>query len=316
MTLQSPISPRTPDCEAAGPAPGSGAGERARVLGRDVIDPAVLRALAEDRGTGDLTSETAVPAGARARARLLAKSAGVLAGTGVFARAFELCDPGAEVLLRKRDGERVTPGEEVASVTGDARALLLAERTALNFLQRMSGIATRTARLVELAAGRVRVLDTRKTTPGLRAFEKHAVLCGGGENHRRGLDDQVLVKENHLALSGRGLEELLTAQRAALGEVTIVAEARTPAEARAAVRAGADVVMLDNLPPAEIAALVPALRALAAGRDWPLEIEASGGIDEETLEAIARTGVDRVSVGALTHSVRALDLALYLEPAP
>ena len=286
-------------------------------LARDQIDAFVRPALDEDRGTGDLTSTHSVPAGARARARLVAKQDGVLAGVDVFARTFVLCDPDARVHVHKRDGERLARGEVVAEVEGDARALLLAERTALNFVQRLSGIATATRGFVDVAGDGVRLLDTRKTTPGLRALEKYAVRCGGGENHRYGLFDEVMIKENHIELAGRPLIDVLRDVRAAVGEdVRITSEARDEAEAVGGVVGGADVVMLDNMSPETMRALCPRLRELARDRDRPLEIEASGGIDERTIAAVAASGVDRISVGALTHSARAIDLSLELEPAP
>jgi nicotinate-nucleotide pyrophosphorylase (carboxylating) len=287
------------------------------VLPWERIDPLLAGALAEDRGTGDVTSETAVPEAARARARLIAKEGGVLAGVEVFARVFLACDPAARVELLRRDGVSIAAGDELARIEGNARALLLAERTALNLLQRMSGIATKTARMVALAAGRVRVLDTRKTTPGLRLLEKYSVRCGGGENHRAGLWDEVLLKENHIALAGRPLLEILREQRTLLGpRMRITAEARAPEEALAAVDGGANVVLLDNMSVEELARLCPVLRERARALGRPIELEASGGIDEANLERIAATGVDRVSVGALTHTVASLDLALYLEPLP
>jgi len=279
------------------------------------VDSLLEAALAEDRGAGDLTTEGAVPAGTRARAKLVAREDGVVCGLGLFARTFELCDSGAEVSLQRADGDRVSTGDEVASVRGDGRALLIAERTALNVLQRLSGIATQTAAYVELAAGRARILDTRKTTPLLRLFEKYAVACGGGENHRFGLFDEVLLKENHIDLAGRPIEEVLQDLRRKVGDgVRMTAEARDPDEARAAVRGGADVVLLDNMTPAAMGALAPELRALAGESDRTIELEASGNINLETVSGVAACGVDRISVGALTHSVRALDFSLYLEP--
>jgi len=276
-----------------------------------LVDELARAALAEDRGSGDLTSTSCVPAAARARGELVAKAAGRLAGLGVFARVFELCDPRCRIELMKADGDAVAPGDVVARLEGPARALLEGERTALNFLQHLSGVATRTARLVERCGGRARVLDTRKTTPGLRALEKYAVRCGGGENHRMGLYDEVMIKDNHVELAGRPLEDVVRRVRAAVGAgVRVTVEARDDDEACAAVRAGADVVLLDNMPPARMAALCPRLRELAGAR--AIEIEASGGIDEESVAAAAMSGVDRVSVGALTHSAVALDLSLRL----
>jgi nicotinate-nucleotide pyrophosphorylase (carboxylating) len=287
-------------------------------LTREVIDRFVRPALEEDRGGGDLTSSTAVPAQARARARLVAKSQGVLAGGAVFARVFELCDPRARVVVALEDGGRFARGDVLATVEGSARGLLTAERTALNFVQRMSGTATLTARYVELAqAGspRARVLDTRKTTPGLRLLEKYAVRCGGGENHRFGLYDEVMVKENHIELAGQPIVQVLTDLRRAVGpSVRITSEARDEHEARAGVDGGADVVLLDNMGVEELARLCPILRQRARELGRNVELEASGGIDLATVRAVAATGVDRLSVGALTHSAPALDLSLELEP--
>ena len=297
----------------ARPARGALAIAAAREPGA-AIDAAVRAALAEDVGAGDV-SAAIVPADARAGARLVAKASGVLAGLTAFRRAFELADAGCQVELHARDGEPVVDGEEVALVRGRARALLAAERTALNFLQRLSGIATLTRRFVDEVGGRARVLDTRKTTPGLRALEKYAVRCGGGENHRFGLFDEAMLKENHLALAGVGVEEAVRRARAALGHaMRIHVEARDEAEALAAARGGADVVLLDNMDPARMAALVPRLRAARKDDPRPLEVEASGGVRLDTVARIAASGVDRVSIGALTHSAPALDLSLLMEP--
>jgi len=307
----------TPSTPAAGlPPPRSGP---PRPLETGEIDRFVRVALDEDRGGGDLTSITAVPERARARATLVAKSDGVLAGLPVFARAFELCDRRAKVEMRAEDGSRFRRGDVLARVEGQARALLAAERTALNFVQRLSGTATMTARFVDLARtaspNGVRILDTRKTTPGLRLLEKYAVRCGGGENHRFGLYDEVMVKENHIELAGRSIEAVLADLRRAVGPtVRITCEARDAKEAFAAVDGGADVVLLDNMTAEALSDLCPGLRARAADRGRKIELEASGGIDERTLPAIARSGVDRLSIGALTHSAPALDLSLELEP--
>lgn len=279
----------------------------------EAIERAVRAALEEDLGHGD-ASAVVIPADARARARLVARSPGIVAGLRAFRRAFELCDPAAHFELYAQDGAPVVPGEELASVVGRAAALLAAERTALNFLQRLSGIATLTRRFVEAAGGRARILDTRKTTPGLRALEKYAVRQGGGENHRFGLFDQAMLKENHLALTGLSVEATVRAARSALGEGFVLhVEARDGTEALAAVRGGADVVLLDNQGPTELAALVPRLRAARAGERRPLELEASGGVTLENVARFAAAGVDRISVGALTHSAPALDLSLLME---
>ncbi len=284
------------------------------------------RARATDNGTlpsgrpgqrrVDLCSDLAIPALARARGELTVKAPGILCGVGVFARALELCDPDAQIEVTGRDGDRVVPGTVVLRVLGRARALLYAERTGLNFVQRLSGIATSTARYVSLCAGRARVLDTRKTTPNLRALEKYAVRCGGGVNHRFGLYDEAMLKNNHVDLAGRPLIEVLRGLRLGLSAgVRITCEARDLAEAGAGVEGDADVVLLDNFTAGELALAVPILRASARGRSRPLEIEASGGITEENVAAVAASGVDRISVGALTHSVTALDLSFYLRPA-
>jgi nicotinate-nucleotide pyrophosphorylase (carboxylating) len=279
------------------------------------LDEVIAAALAEDRGAGDVTSEGLLPAASRARARLVARDAGVLAGIGVFARTFELCDPQVDFTLAAQDGERVEPDQELAICVGAAASLLLAERTALNLLQRMSGIATETARFVAAAAGQARILDTRKTTPGLRILEKYAVRCGGGENHRFGLFDEAMIKENHLALAGCDLEQALERLRREVGTgVRITAEASDKEEACAAVRGGADVILLDNFSPEGLLDLCPLLRDQARDLGREVELEASGGIRLETVAAFATTGVERLSIGALTHSVQALDLSLYLEP--
>lgn len=283
------------------------------------IDEVIERALEEDQGSGDVTSLGLVPEHARAVARLVGRADGVLAGLDVFARVFLRCDPHAEVAAASADGEPVTHGAELMRVTGNARALLLAERTALNLLQRLSGVATLTARYVALVADSpgVRLLDTRKTTPGLRHLEKYAVRCGGGDNHRIGLFDQAMIKENHLALAGCEAEDAVRRLREHIGnEMILTAEASNASEAEAAVRGGADVVLLDNMSPAQMAELAPGLRALAEGRGRAVELEASGGITEDTLAEVARSGVDRISIGALTHSAPALDLSLYLDPLP
>jgi nicotinate-nucleotide pyrophosphorylase (carboxylating) len=283
-------------------------------LGPDILRELVAAALEEDLGEGDLTSSTAVPQGARVTARLVAKAPGVLAGLELFREAFLVCDSAAEVQLLCEDGDGVEVGQEVARIEGDARAVLVAERTALNFLQQLSGVASLTAAYVARAGGRARILDTRKTVPFLRVLQKYAVTCGGGENHRFGLYDEAMIKDNHLDLAGVGLEELTRRVRGQLGEgLRITSEARDPAEAEGAVRGGADVVLLDNMTPAELTALVPGLRALAAERGRQVELEASGGVGLEGVEAVSHTGVDRISVGALTHSAPALDLSLLVE---
>lgn len=286
-------------------------------LSADAIDPVVRQALEEDLRSGDVTTQNVVPAEARAKGKLWAKEDGVLAGLGVFTRVFELVDPEVRVELDLADGAKVEAGTLVGHVYGRARSLLVAERTALNLVQRLSGVASVTADYV----GRIahvtgaRILDTRKTTPGLRALQKYAVRCGGGENHRFGLFDEAMVKDNHAELAGRDLEEAVTELRATLGEgVRVTCEARDEKEARAAIRARAHVVMLDNMTPARIAELLPRLRALGAETGWTPEFEASGGIVLDNVAGFAEAGVERISIGALTHSAPSLDLSLKLEP--
>lgn len=282
-------------------------------LGEEELRRLVVAALEEDLGDGDLTSSTAVPAGTRAEAKLIAKGAGVLAGLELFRETFLVCDSEAEVECFAEDGDSVVPGMEVARVRADARAVLVAERTALNFLQQLSGVATLTAAFVARAAGRARILDTRKTVPLLRSLQKYAVVMGGGENHRFGLFDEAMIKDNHLDLSGLGLEALTADVRSQLGDhVRITSEARNRDEACGAVRGGADVVLLDNMTPDEMRALVDELRDLAEALGRSVELEASGGVGLADVERVAASGVDRISVGALTHSAPVLDLSLQI----
>jgi nicotinate-nucleotide pyrophosphorylase (carboxylating) len=268
----------------------------------------IERALAEDVGDGDLTTAALVPEGARARARIDQKEPGVVAGLEVAEAVFARLDPALRFERRVDDGEW-REGGLVAEIEGAAAPILTGERTALNFLGRMSGVATLTARYVAAVGGTgVKILDTRKTTPGLRALEKRAVRVGGGTNHRAGLHDAVLVKENHSALAGGvGRAARLALERAPAG-VPVEVECATRAEVEEALDAGAARLLLDNMPPEELRQTV----ALVDGR---AELEASGGVTEDTVRRIAATGVQFVSVGALTHSAPALDLSLTLEPA-
>ncbi|MDF1836970.1 MAG: carboxylating nicotinate-nucleotide diphosphorylase [Planctomycetota bacterium] len=281
------------------------------------LDPLLLAALKEDVESGDLTGDGAVPERVQARAVLVAKEVGVLAGLQVFLRTFALCDSSATFESDSTDGDAVSVGQTVATVTGNARAILRAERVALNFLQRLSGTASLTAKFVERVAhvDGVRILDTRKTTPGLRRLEKYAVRCGGGENHRFGLFDEAMLKENHIALAGSSIEEALERLRKHVGPgVRITAEARDEAEAMAALRGGADVLLLDNMTPDFLTGLCPRLRGEADRLGRCVELEASGGIVFENVHTYGEAGVDRISVGALTHSADALDFSLILEP--
>lgn len=272
----------------------------------------VRQALIEDVGTGDATTLATVPPALTARGRVVAREPLVLAGLEVAQAAFRLQHRRVRCTPMARDGDRIRRGQAVLEVAGPARALLTAERVALNFLQRLSGVATLTARYVKAVAGtKARVLDTRKTTPGWRRFEKYAVACGGGENHRLGLDDLVLIKDNHReALRDAAPNPIAAAvrrARARFPQLVVEVEADTLEEVDQALAAGADVILLDNM---GLAVMRRAVRRVA-GRAL---LEASGGITLATIGAIARTGVDRISVGALTHSARAVDLALDFLP--
>ena len=269
-------------------------------------------ALAEDVGAGDVTAIATVDTGARGVATITQKAPGVISGLGVAEGVFRRLDPGAAIARLGPEGEWREAGAGVLRVEGSARALLTAERTALNFLGRLSGVATLTARVVraiEDAGGTAKLLDTRKTTPGLRALEKQAVADGGGVNHRAGLYDFILIKENHSALAG-GVGEAVRRARAARPDLPLAIEVRDPAEIDEALAAGAQRLLLDNLSPDEIRAAV----AQVAGR---AELEASGGIDPETVLVYATiSGLHYLSMGALTHSAPALDLSLLLETSP
>jgi nicotinate-nucleotide pyrophosphorylase (carboxylating) len=274
-----------------------------------LVDKAVAEALAEDLGIGgDITTEATVPAGTRASAVIAARKPGTVAGVQLAAAAFKTIDPFVEFEAVVGDGDRVEAGGIIARVAGDARALLTAERTALNFLGRLSGIATLTARYVSAIAGtRARIVDTRKTTPGQRALEKFAVRCGGGVNHRFGLFDAVLIKDNHIVAAG-GVGAALQRARAHAGHmVKVEIEVTSLDELDDALQLDPDAVLLDNMPLEMLKAAVAAV----AGR---VVTEASGGVNLETVRAIAETGVDHISVGALTHSAPVLDIGLDFDP--
>jgi nicotinate-nucleotide pyrophosphorylase (carboxylating) len=267
----------------------------------------VRRALEEDIGHRDVTTHAVVPEDALGRGTIIAKEAGVICGVEVAGLCFRaldaslLCEPAVE------DGARVSAGQVVAVVEGPAQAILTAERTALNFLQRMSGIATATAAYVDAVRGtRAQILDTRKTAPGLRALDKYAVRTGGGRNHRFNLSDGLLIKENHIALSGGIAPAIKAARRNVHPGLKIVVEAQSLDQVHEAVDAGADTVLLDNMD-------ADTLRQAVAWVADRAATEASGGVSLETVRAVAETGVDFISVGALTHSVRALNLSLELE---
>jgi nicotinate-nucleotide pyrophosphorylase (carboxylating) len=285
------------------------------------VDACVRAALAEDLGRADLsldadvTSRLAVPAGSRGKARLFAKAIGTLAGVDCAIAAFLALDGACRIDVRQRDGVRLQPGLTVLEVEGNMRALLAAERTALNFVQRLSGVATRTRAFVDAVAGtKAQILDTRKTTPGLRHLEKQAVVAGGGKNHRIGLYDQVLLKENHFGFARPASYEEVVRRCVQGQDRPVVAEARNLDEAVAAVRGGAAVVLLDNFAPGEpLRAAVAAVQAAARAAGRTVATEASGGVDLSTVQAFAECGVDRISIGALTHSAPAVDLSLLVE---
>jgi nicotinate-nucleotide pyrophosphorylase (carboxylating) len=265
----------------------------------------VRRALDEDLGAaGDVTTLATVPPDATATARLVARQAGVVAGLQVAAAAFEIVGAGrVRIEFATSDGARVAPGELLATVTGPMRDILTAERTALNFLGHLSGVATLTRRWVDAVEGTgAQIRDTRKTMPGLRALEKYAVTCGGGVNHRMSLSDAALVKDNHVVAAG-GVVPAFERVRAACPGLPIEIEVDTLAQAREVIDAGADLVLLDNMRPADMREAV----AYAAGR---AKLEASGGLSLDTARAVADTGVDYLSVGALTHSAPVLDIGL------
>lgn len=275
---------------------------------RREIDRIVGAALDEDAPWGDLTGETLIPGDATATADLVAREAGVLSGVEVFAAAFRLVVDRIDVRPMAEDGDRFDAGEALVRVEGPARGILRAERVALNLVQRMSGIATLTARYVSAVEGtRARIVDTRKTTPGLRSLERQAVRDGGGRNHRRTLSDAVMAKDNHLAVLTAGGTDLATALRAArerLPHTThLEVEVDRLDQLDAVLAGGADTIMLDNFTPDELREGVRRIGGRAI-------VEASGGVSLETVAAIAATGVDVISVGALTHSVRSLDLGL------
>jgi nicotinate-nucleotide pyrophosphorylase (carboxylating) len=289
------------------------------------IEEIIDRALAEDLGKGDVTTEALIPGDQQGTGFIVAKKAGILAGTGAVKQVFQRVDPELKVEILLEDGARVKLGSKVAKVSGSIASILKAERVALNFLQRLSGIASETNRYVEAVKGLpVRIMDTRKTTPGLRSLEKHAVKAGGGENHRMSLGDGILIKDNHLAAlrsQGLNIKEIIARARQnapsslrgakrrsnlPARQTQVEVEVGTVSEALEAVEAGADIVMLDNMNLEDMRKAVKSIHGRAL-------IEASGGITLDNVRAVAETGVDFISIGALTHSARALDVSLELE---
>jgi len=271
----------------------------------------IKRALAEDTGPGDITSEAFIPAGHLSKARIIAKENSVLAGTGAAGEVFRLVDPGVTVTIDRSDGDSVAAGDVVLTAVGSTRALLAAERTALNFLQQLSGIATLTRAFVDAVSGsKAVILDTRKTTPGLREFERAAVVAGGGVNHRFGLFDQILAKDNHLAVTGdaNGLQAAIDRAKTAKPDVIVEIEADNLDQVRmlCGLR-GVDIILLDNMRTDEI------LEAVRLRGEKKILLEASGGVNLQTVRPIAAAGVDRISVGALTHSARAMDFSMEIK---
>jgi len=281
-------------------------------LSDEQIDNIIDLALAEDLSHGDITSEGLIPPELQGKASIQAKEEGILAGGEVAKRVFLRVDPSLEVKLLIQDGKRIQPGETTATVSGRVISILRAERTALNFLQRLSGIASQTARYIAETQGlKVKIIDTRKTTPGLRLLEKYAVRAGGGQNHRFNLGDGILIKDTHLtALRALGMkikDIVAKAKQNAPQGLKVEIEVNTIEEALEAAEAGADIIMLDNMSPDEMRRVVDSIPS-------QVEIEASGGITLDNVRAAAQAGVDFISIGALTHSVKSLDISLELEP--
>lgn len=276
-----------------------------------MVDPRELQRkieewLQEDVGFGDVTTNSTIPQGERGVGILYVKESGVVAGLPVAKQVFATVDPELVFTATVEEGARVEKGEQIAEVSGSVRSILSGERLALNLLQRLSGIATKTSQYVQAVAGtKARVVDTRKTTPGLRFLEKYAVRVGGGHNHRYGLYDAVMIKDNHIKGAG-GIAQAVAAARASIPHtMTVEVEVETIGQVQEALDAGADIIMLDNMSVAEMSQAV----ALIHGR---AVVEASGGVTLETIRSIAETGVDVISVGALTHSVKAFDISLDL----
>lgn len=279
----------------------------------EALDRLIAQALAEDLGPGDVTTEALIDPELRGRGELIARERGILAGMPVVRRLLRKFDKKLKLSNALRDGSRLEPNTRIGVISGPAAPMLTIERTLLNFLQYLSGIATTTGRYVDAIAGTgAKLLDTRKTLPGWRSLSKYAVAVGGGVNHRMGLYDQVLIKDNHL-----GASRLSPAKATALARerapdrilVEVEIDSETIPDARAAARAGADIIMLDNMSPARMKKAVAVIRSARPGTI----IEASGGITLRNIAAVARTGVDWISVGAITHSARALDIALEME---
>lgn len=270
------------------------------------VETLLRTALLEDLAAGDITSQVTVPADARARAGIIAKAPLVLAGVHVAARAFTLVDPTIAFTAKVADGTAVVPGTRVAELEGPARSVLAGERTALNLLQRLSGVATLTRVFVDAARGRCRIVDTRKTTPGLRTLQRYAVRCGGGHNHRNDLGAAVLIKENHIRCAGGIIAAITAARRQAPHTMAIECEVTNQAEVAEALAAGADIIMLDNMDDRAVASAVSLI-------DRRAQVEVSGSVGVGRVQALAELGVDIISIGALTHSAPAADLSLLVD---
>lgn len=274
------------------------------ILTKLVIDPIIERALAEDIGTGDITTQSVIPPLTQISGRLLAKEDGRICGLPVFCRVFELLDPTVKVELKTIEGDAVSKGDVIALLSGTAISILTGERVALNFLQRMSAIATKTAWAVSQVAGtHARITDTRKTTPGLRVFEKYAVRIGGGSNHRFNLADGVLIKDNHIKAAGSITAAVNAARAYAPHTLKIEVEVEDSAMIAEALACKADIIMLDNMDQAAIEAAVLQIKGQAL-------IEISGNMGDRDLKALAATGIDLISIGALTHTIHAMDISL------
>lgn len=268
------------------------------------LDEFLMSALNEDTGSGDVTTNCCVPEGTVSTGAFKAKEPGIICGLGVAARVFALLDETITLTPRVKDGALVNTGDIIADISGPSRSILTAERTALNLLQHMSAVATKTAEAVRAVAGtRTKIVDTRKTVPGLRVLDKYAVRCGGGSNHRFNLSDGVLIKDNHIAASGGIAKAVGRARSGSPLTLKIEVETETIGQVEEALSAGADIIMLDNMPLDEMADAVKLINGRAM-------TEASGNMGERDLKAVAETGVDFISIGALTHSVKAMDVSL------
>ncbi|HYE29995.1 MAG TPA: carboxylating nicotinate-nucleotide diphosphorylase [Methylomirabilota bacterium] len=289
------------------------------VYNEPAVQQLISLALEEDVGSGDVTSIATIPESARLKALFNARELLVVCGLGFLHEVYKRIEPTVQIQLHAKDGDLLQRNQPLAQVEGPARAILTGERVCLNFLQRLCGVATLTREHVQAVAGtQAKVLDTRKTTPGWRALEKYAVLCGGGTNHRHGLYDMVLIKDNHLAALRNAKPNAIAAAvakaRAQFPQLKVEVEADTLEQVQQATDAGADIILLDNMPPAQLRAALAIVKRPMVGpvpdRASPPKTEASGGVNLKTIRAIAETGVDFISVGAITHSARAMDIGL------